>query len=279
MKLPQFSLRDLLWLVLVAGLALAWWLSMQRADEDRRQLAAELAALRRAKALEDAQRKWMGIGRPYVPQGEVPATPEAFIAALREIKDWYKFQDDMADPFSRTPAAERAIPALVELLSDPDKEVRTRAATTLGMIHRRPDLVVPALIELLEDGETNVQWHAVYALQQFGPEAKAALPALWKAAESKTPPVAIQCTEALKAIDPAADVEAHLITFVDHENADYRMRAILALRTHGAAGAKQALVAAFERETDPSFKDNLAVSIATIDQRLEQQAAADRLRE
>jgi HEAT repeat protein len=66
-----------------------------------------------------------------------------FIKALRETKDWYEFADRTADPFAKTSIADEAVPALIELLDDPNPEVRTRAACTLGKIHRHPDHVVP----------------------------------------------------------------------------------------------------------------------------------------
>ncbi|WP_254506593.1 hypothetical protein [Anatilimnocola floriformis] len=54
MKLPHLHLRDLLWLLLVVGLALAWW--SDRREADRLQVAAErLDAL----ALQSAEARFL----------------------------------------------------------------------------------------------------------------------------------------------------------------------------------------------------------------------------
>lgn len=42
MKLPQLSLRDLFWLLLVAGIALGWWMDRQRKEARHERLAAAL---------------------------------------------------------------------------------------------------------------------------------------------------------------------------------------------------------------------------------------------
>jgi hypothetical protein len=275
MKLPQLTLRELFWLVLVVALSLGWWLSWSRFQERQRQLLAENEALSRANAWNTANFKSISSGRMGFSQPEVVVnrcqTPEEFVIALREVKDRYEFNDKIADAFAKTPIADQAIPALIDLLRDSDLDVRTRAASSLGKIKRQPDVIVPALISALDDEVPNVRWHAAYALRQFGPDAKAAIPALRKAIESSPPAVAIDGMEALKQIDPAAEIEQRLLPYLESEDEDLRLRAVGVLRTHGAAAGKAALVAAFERETKSNIKDIIALTIAAIDERLVRQ--------
>jgi len=60
MKLPQLTLRDLFWLVLVIGLALGWWLDHRAASQEAwkeeallwQEQAEDLASYLRAKGYE-----------------------------------------------------------------------------------------------------------------------------------------------------------------------------------------------------------------------------------
>jgi len=54
MKLPQFSLRDLLWLVPVAACLFGWWRSESGASAERQTLSTDLDAPRR----ESAEWRW-----------------------------------------------------------------------------------------------------------------------------------------------------------------------------------------------------------------------------
>jgi hypothetical protein len=267
MKLPQLTLRELFWLVLVVALSLGWWLSWRRSQDVQRRLAAENAALSRANAWNIENSKKTGFAFPQT-QSNTCHTPEEFITALREIKDWYEFNDKIADSFVKTSIADEAISALIECLNDPDPQVRTRAASTLGKIKRQPEVIVPALIPVLADEVPNVRWHAAYALRQFKTDAKAAIPALIEAIDASPPAVAINALETLKEVDPTAQIEQRVLPYLESEDEDLRLRAIGVLRTHGSAAGKAVLVAAFERETKPNIKDIVALTIAAIDERI-----------
>src|SRR5690349_14892961 len=56
---------------------------------------------------------------------------------------------------NKGPAAESAVPVLVQALADPDLAVRTRAADALAQINRNPDLVIPALVRLAQSANAS----------------------------------------------------------------------------------------------------------------------------
>jgi len=76
-----------------------------------------------------------------------------------------------------------AVPALLEVLKGPNKDMRVCAASVLGEIGPAARTAVPSLIEAIErpdaDREAKIlKSHAVRALGRIGPEAKAAVPIL-----------------------------------------------------------------------------------------------------
>ena len=62
------------------------------------------------------------------------------------------------------PAAKLAVPHLVALLKDPDKDVRGAAVSALGRIGSEAKAAVPHLIELLKDPGQGVRWAAARVL-------------------------------------------------------------------------------------------------------------------
>jgi HEAT repeat protein len=82
--------------------------------------------------------------------------------------------------------------------------VRSSAATALGRISRCPERAVPALIQALEDPDENVRQSAMRALAAFGPHAKTAVPALIRALAHASESIRILATEALGSIGPGA---------------------------------------------------------------------------
>ena len=71
-----------------------------------------------------------------------------------------------------------AVPALASLLRDRDYRVRELAAETLRSIGQDAKAAVPALADALRDENPGVRDAAAMALREMGPEAKAAIPAL-----------------------------------------------------------------------------------------------------
>jgi HEAT repeat protein len=80
------------------------------------------------------------------------------------------------DALGRIGAA--AVPALVEVLADPNPVVRRRAAQALARIGPDARDAVPDLIVALQDRNEEVRKSAARALGQIGPDARAAIPAL-----------------------------------------------------------------------------------------------------
>ena len=89
----------------------------------------------------------------------------------------------------------RILPATVGLLKDPDWWIRITAAETLGRL--KDPRAVPALVEALQDAET--RWSAVEALGRIG-DVKAA-PALSELLQDPAPEVRIEVIQALGRFD------------------------------------------------------------------------------
>jgi hypothetical protein len=263
-SLVQFSIQGLFLVLLICAVLLGWWRDRQRLAEELRRAQAMLDALQGASRSHQSK---AGSGVPYV-RPEPPnkcATPEEFIKALREIKNWYEFADETADPFVKTPVADKTIPMLIELLRDPKPEIRWRALSTLGKIARHAETIVPAVIPLLKDDHDNVRWHAACALSHFGRDAQAAVPALWEQINDDSSPIAAWAADMLRKIDPNADVEPRLIALLNRGDQKNRERALSALSDIGSARVKTALLDAFRRETDGEFRAKIGGVIAWLD--------------
>jgi hypothetical protein len=260
----RFGIRDVLLLMIIVGVGLAWWL-------DRRQLAGELAALRHAGAV-NARRTGSGFPGSFDYPIQHPVstlTANQFINALHNIDDWYEFSDETVDPFVKTPAADEAVPALIALLNSPSEEVRTRSIATLGRMGRHMETILPALIPRLADESTNVRWHAAFAIGMYGPKAAAAKEALRTQMDDPTSPIAAFSASMLKQIDPSIEVDPILIRFVGNPVLENRKRAVSHLIRAKTTSdeAKAALVEAFGRETDQETRDQMATLIADINAR------------
>jgi hypothetical protein len=76
------------------------------------------------------------------------------------------------------PKAKKAVPVLLDALTDESDFVRMDAACGLGRIHADPAKSVPALALCLSDGNYSVRVNAIWSLRQFGKDAKPAVPAI-----------------------------------------------------------------------------------------------------
>jgi len=94
------------------------------------------------------------------------------------------------------------VPSLIECLKDPDPSVRYWAASTLGALRLRPDVVVPALVEGLEQKARKDRWQAILSLGRFGPEARAAAGALQRVLSDPDATLRRYATNALRKIAP-----------------------------------------------------------------------------
>jgi hypothetical protein len=70
------------------------------------------------------------------------------------------------------------VPVLIDLLKDPEPDIRAMAANALGQLQAAPTLAIPALISVLDDPQLFPRYNAATALGSFGLAATNALPAL-----------------------------------------------------------------------------------------------------
>lgn len=117
--------------------------------------------------------------------------------------------DVLAALSSMGPAAEEAVPALLQWLHDTNSFSVGFLFSTLGRIHSRPDITVPALISYLNSQRDFETSQAVRALGSFGVAAKPALPALLNVLEYPDWTAFSEAKEAIREICP--DEAAKLI--------------------------------------------------------------------
>jgi hypothetical protein len=257
----RFTLGSLLLIVVIVAMGIAWWLDHARLKRELVNAQTRLTA----KDLLAAQRE--ASGRSYEVESTAPTAPQAskysrpaqFIEALRETRDWYEFQDEM-EKFVKTSVADDAVPLLIELLENPDPEVRWRALATMGRMARQEETIVPAITPLLADHHQNVRWHASDALGQFGPKARAALPAMHDLVERESSPIAAFTVGMIRQIDPSRDYESRLQVFLREGDDKTRDRAIESLGGVATISrqTEDALLEAFRECENESLKKQIA---------------------
>jgi HEAT repeat protein len=77
------------------------------------------------------------------------------------------------------------VPILVSCLSADNRQTAKNAVNMLGFLCAEPSLSVPALTNVLSDGDINLRCQALWALGCFGAEARPAVPVLIKLYHSK----------------------------------------------------------------------------------------------
>ncbi len=108
------------------------------------------------------------------------------------------------------PAANEAVPWLLQKLPATDAQVRAGIISALGEIHAQSDRVVPILINYLSDSNSKVRVDAALALSSYKADAKPAVPALIDLLNDKGKGVKNSAAFALKYIDPEAAAKAGL---------------------------------------------------------------------
>jgi HEAT repeat protein len=98
-----------------------------------------------------------------------------------------------------------AVPALVDLLRDPDPTMRALAARTFWGMGARAEGAASALAEALKDADPRVRVGAAMALDNMGPPAAPAVQALMAALRDSNPEVRQWAARALGSIGPAAE--------------------------------------------------------------------------
>jgi len=85
------------------------------------------------------------------------------------------------------PAAQPAIPLLLQAATNSNAKIRADTLWALGEIHAQPQLCVPELIQALNDSNDWVLVSAAHALGAFGAEAQSATAALMELASTPLP--------------------------------------------------------------------------------------------
>lgn len=113
------------------------------------------------------------------------------------------------------PAAEPAVPFLIQCLTNKIEIIRDDAALGLGCIQRQAETAVPALIEYLQFAKTSPNAFefrdAIKSLAMFGAEAHAAVPVLLSLLDDPSPSVRECVTNFLPEIDAEAAAKAHVL--------------------------------------------------------------------
>lgn len=132
----------------------------------------------------------------------------------------------------------KAVPALVQLLSDPDVQMRRNSVLVMislaGPYEEKPRVditgALPALIKATQDKDTDVRAWAAHAIAEIGPAAKSAVPALIKLLQGKEEGPRNTSCMALGAIGPAAkDALPALRAALDDPSKDVRQFAQVAI--------------------------------------------------
>ena len=81
---------------------------------------------------------------------------------------------------------DKAIPALLELLKDPDDYVQLNATQVLGTLGNHLRDSTPVFMEMAESKSRSRRLHGIFLLRSAGPDAKIAVPILQKALGIRT---------------------------------------------------------------------------------------------
>ena len=132
--------------------------------------------------------------------------------------------------------AEAAIPALIEVLTDKNENVRAFAVNALGKMGSQAQAAVPALIVALEDENSIVRFNAAYALAWISPTTTEAVPILIEALNKRNFRTRREVVVALGQFNSEAKaIVPVLIKALTDENKDVRVSAANALGSIGVA--------------------------------------------
>lgn len=148
-------------------------------------------------------------------EGAVPALIEALGNRNRVVSLDEDLPGKAAVALARIGPA--AIPPLVKALTHEDDLIRGGAGDALGRIGPDADCAVPAIVEALEDERMIVRATAARALGTMGPRAAPAAPALAVALRDQYSLVRRHAAEALGAIGDAAQPAAGAISAASHD--------------------------------------------------------------
>jgi HEAT repeat protein len=160
---------------------------------------------------------------------------------------------------------DRGMSSWLTQLKDKNPAARQEAAKALGTIGQP---ALPALIELLKDPDSDIRVAAADALARSGSDARSARSALDKAMKDTEPLVREHAASALAAVVDRDDQSLlpTLINGLQDQNAEVRRQVAVALGRFGPAGksALPALNAAFLKEEDGQARRNMKEAIDRI---------------
>jgi HEAT repeat protein len=185
--------------------------------------------------------------------GKLHADPNAVVPALIRAfadKDLRYFVTVTLGELG--PIDGRIVPALILALRDEDPRIRSAAVSALLEVGPAAEAAVPALIEALDDKPLRLE--VLFALKKMGPTARPAVPALITLLKTATGYDRLNAAEALWQIDQDVDVVVPaLLESLKHPFLPIRRDAANALGAIGprASDAVPALIAARDYKPKP----------------------------
>lgn len=209
--------------------------------------------------------------------GEIGAEAQAAVPALISLLKYecLKYEQTEDDPYAwinenhelcaHTVATlasigSSAIPNLIELLKDEDRENRSLAAITLTQIGSEAQSAIPALATALQDNDEYVRRFAAAALGKIGVEA---LPALFEALQSQNATTRELAAAALG--DVGIQAIPSLIEILKESKVEVRRSAMSALSQIGV-DAKSVLSELIDAlgDKDLAIRNSAAITLARI---------------
>jgi len=229
MKLPQLTLRDLFWLVLVVGMGLGWWMQ-------HRSLISQLKLAETRLEVYEGQLHTHfiadGMVSPPSPLGgslpfyerQTTVTAEEVIRLLKNEEDSITFEVAVMNVQGRQLRDDLVEPVL-ELLESKNVQWQERAIFTLGYLESQPEEVVPALIPFLRSPHLTLQSNALHAIGKYGEDAREAIPALRSLMGDDESQLAAAAAWHLRQVDPSVEIESRLRELLNHPLASNRQTA------------------------------------------------------
>jgi HEAT repeat protein len=149
------------------------------------------------------------------------------------------------------------VPALARALHDKHIDVSTAAVITLGALGSSAKEAVPALIEIIKHGDKRLRERAINTLGAIGPKAEAAVPALVSLVRKRDPNLCGAAVMTLGRIGYNAGAAVPvLVSLVRKRDPKYCGAAVVALGSIGPkAGAAVPFLVALIKKRDPSCED------------------------
>jgi hypothetical protein len=257
----RISIRELLLVMVIVGLAVAWW-------RDRRSFDTRLDLARlQAKILADSGRVPLVVGnaRPqsldHFPFPSSNTHSPVFVAFVAAGSDDLGNVAGEAMRARHTPFADESAQQLAAMLSDSDAGKRTRAAIALGYMAAQGSEAIPLLIVLLDDASPDVRFHAMSALSVYRQEAQAAVPALRKIMDGDSGLAAL-AGKCIGMIDPQQDLGPRFRQLLASRHRNNRFIAVGEVSYYYPPDeAENILADAFRYEKDKGIREGIARAV------------------